>query len=62
MPNLEEFLNQSKKVEPDLVIAGAFYCQHCNDSTDEAYFFEKSETLYWRAECGHVSKIEKFHL
>lgn len=62
MPNLDEFLNKSNKVEPDLIIDGSFYCQFCSDSADEAYFYQKSGTLYWRPDCGHVSKIEKFSI
>lgn len=43
-------------------IDGAFCCHHCDETVDEAIWYENEKLLVWKCDNGHISEIKEFAL
>lgn len=45
-----------------VVFDGAFSCHGCDETVDEATWYERQKLLVWKCSQGHVSQIDEFTL
>jgi hypothetical protein len=59
----EDFLKKNQE-EPaqGMEIGGSFSCQTCNETVDEAEWFQPEKILRWVCSAKHLSYIEGFSL
>lgn len=44
-------------------VGGAFSCEECHAVMNTARYMDEISVLSWKCtECGHISKIEGFHI
>ena len=60
MPNLDDFLNNSKVEEFLDPVEGSFACQNseCKDVTSEAFYDTPNSTIKWTCVNGHDSSVK----
>jgi len=61
MPSLDDFLNNSNKIEEFLdAVDGSFACQNseCSDVTTEAFLDRMHNTIKWTCVNGHDSSVK----
>lgn len=65
MSRFNEFLKAQEDARtsvPGTIIDGAFQCQVCYETCDEAEYFQMKRLLKWSCDHGHISYIEEFML